>query len=248
MREDDTVKKENTYGAVVERGEILSASADTYTVLSLDRDGIVSLPTTAVGLETYAVGDLVYFFVFADGTRRILSKADRSAKVVPDGAITPEKISDNFITGLTENASGDDTDLLVVGNRGTSALRKFTFASLAAYIRDKLASLTFSALNTSSKTLPGAINELNNNKTMVNSVLSDSISLTAGVHQNVVVSYTAPSGYVISGASIMYTPNAAWVFANVQSVGSSAITLGTYNSATVTVTGKFQLLIFLRKA
>lgn len=66
------------------------------------------------------------------------------------------------ITEITENTSGDDTDLMVVGNRGTSVMRRFTFANLAAYIRDKLTSLTFSSLNTSSKTLPGAINEVNN--------------------------------------------------------------------------------------
>lgn len=123
-----------------------------------------------------------------------------------------------------------------------------SFANLATYIRDKLNSLTFSSLNTSSKTLPGAINELNTNKIMVNSVLSDSVSLMAGTHQNIVVSYTAPSGYEISGVSVMYTPNAAWVFANVQSIGSTNITIGVHNTATSTVTGTFQLLIFLRKS
>ena len=66
------------------------------------------------------------------------------------------------ITEITENTSGADTDLMVVGNRGTAVMRRFTLANLAAYIRDKLTSLTFSALNTSNKTLPGAINELNN--------------------------------------------------------------------------------------
>lgn len=60
---------------------------------------------------------------------------------VQDGTITPAKISSNFITSLTENSTGDDTDLLVVGNHGTSTLRKFTFANLVAYVRDKLTSL-----------------------------------------------------------------------------------------------------------
>lgn len=119
-----------------------------------------------------------------------------------------------------------------------------SFTALATAVVNK----TFSALTTTAKTVLEAINELNNNKTMVNSVLSDSISLTAGVHQNIVVSYTAPSGYIISGASVMYTPNAAWVFANVQSIGSTNITIGVHNTATSTVTGTFQLLIFLRKS
>lgn len=60
---------------------------------------------------------------------------------VQDGAITPAKISSNFITSLTENSTGDDTDLLVVGNHGTSTLRKFTFANLATFIKGKIASL-----------------------------------------------------------------------------------------------------------
>ena len=57
------------------------------------------------------------------------------ATTVQDGAITPAKLSSNFVTGLTENTAGNDTDLLIVGNQGTSTLRKFTLANLAAYGR-----------------------------------------------------------------------------------------------------------------
>lgn len=51
-----------------------------------------------------------------------------------------------------------------------------SFANLVTYIRDKLTSLTFSALNTSNKTLTGAINELNNNL----SISSSNLSLSSG--------------------------------------------------------------------
>lgn len=141
MLEDDTVKQEHSYGAVVERGEIVSVSSDAYTVRSLDRSGIIPLPTTTIGLETYSVGDIVYFFVFGDGTGRILSKVEQSSKIVPDGSITSEKLDAGFITELDESASGDDTDLLVVGYRGASALKKFTLANLVAFAKTKIASL-----------------------------------------------------------------------------------------------------------
>ena len=141
MLEDDTVKQEHSYGAVVERGEIVSVSSDAYTVRSLDRSGIIPLPTTTISLETYSVGDVVYFFAFGDGTGRILSKVEQSSKIVPDGSITSEKLDAGFITGLEENASGDDTDLLVVGYRGASALKKFTLANLVAFAKTKIASL-----------------------------------------------------------------------------------------------------------
>ena len=65
------------------------------------------------------------------------------------------------ITELAEKQSSDDTDLFSIGNQGTATMRKITFATIAAAIRDKLTSLTYSSLNTSNKTLPGAINELN---------------------------------------------------------------------------------------
>lgn len=41
------------------------------------------------------------------------------------------------ITEFTESTSGDGTDLLIVGNRGTAVLRKLTLANLASYMRIK---------------------------------------------------------------------------------------------------------------
>ena len=71
----------------------------------------------------------------------ILAQHPEWTTTVEDGVITPAKISSDFITSLTANSTGDDTDLLVVGNHGTSTLRKFTFANLAAFIKEKIASL-----------------------------------------------------------------------------------------------------------
>lgn len=61
--------------APVERGKITSVSAEGYTVASFDRDGIVSPPIGDINEGVYAVGDIVYFFLFSDGTGKIMCKA-----------------------------------------------------------------------------------------------------------------------------------------------------------------------------
>ena len=66
-----------------------------------------------------------------------------------------------LMTDLTAKADPSDTDLFAVGNNGSSGLRKLTFASIANAIKTKLLTWTFTNLTTSSKTLPGAVNELN---------------------------------------------------------------------------------------
>jgi len=68
-----------------------------------------------------------------------------------------------LMTDLTAKDAPSDTDLVAVGNNGSSALRKLTFASIANAIKTKLLTWTFTNLTTSSKTLPGAVNELNSN-------------------------------------------------------------------------------------
>jgi hypothetical protein len=60
-------------GAIIERGKIAAAGDDGYTVVSLDREGIVSPPIKAIGDTEYEPGDIVYFFLFADGTGAILA-------------------------------------------------------------------------------------------------------------------------------------------------------------------------------
>ena len=60
------------YGAVIERGKVLSAGENGYTVASLDRPGIEAPEIKAIDKSTYTVGSMVYFFLFADGTGRII--------------------------------------------------------------------------------------------------------------------------------------------------------------------------------
>lgn len=60
------------YGAVIERGVILTADGGTYTVKSYSRDGITTPKIRAIGDKTYACGQWVFFFLFDDGTGRVL--------------------------------------------------------------------------------------------------------------------------------------------------------------------------------
>lgn len=66
---------------IIERGKITTITDGGYSVSSLDRDGIVTPPLKAIQygqssgtLPNYKVGDRVYFFVFSDGTGRIIDK------------------------------------------------------------------------------------------------------------------------------------------------------------------------------
>lgn len=61
--------------APMERGKITSVSEDGYTVASFDRDGIISPPIGDINDADYTVGDIVYFFLFSDGTGKIMCKA-----------------------------------------------------------------------------------------------------------------------------------------------------------------------------
>ncbi len=63
------------YGAIIERGKVLTVKVEGYTVASLDREGIESPPIFPMDGRSYTVGDTVYYFLFRDGTGRILCKA-----------------------------------------------------------------------------------------------------------------------------------------------------------------------------
>ena len=65
------------------------------------------------------------------------------------------------ITDLEENTTIDDTDILMAGDKGTNALKRFTVAKLFDAIKTKIAGWAFDTLTTTDKTLPGAVNELN---------------------------------------------------------------------------------------
>lgn len=63
---------EKKTGATIERGIITGTEDGEYTVKSFDRDGIESPPLAPLDNESYTKGDRVYFFLFPDGTGKIL--------------------------------------------------------------------------------------------------------------------------------------------------------------------------------
>lgn len=59
-------------GAFIERGIITAVEDDGYVIVSYDRKGIVLPPLKGYDDATYTVGDKVFYFVFHDGTGRII--------------------------------------------------------------------------------------------------------------------------------------------------------------------------------
>ena len=57
---------------IIERGKVIAAGGGLYTIKSLDREGITMPPMKSVDERAYSVGDMVYYFYFADGSGRII--------------------------------------------------------------------------------------------------------------------------------------------------------------------------------
>lgn len=70
----------------------------------------------------------------------------------------------NF-TNYTEKTEPVDTDLVLIYDTPAKVNKKFTFGNLWKWIAKKIVSEGISQLETTNKTIPGAINELNS-KTM----------------------------------------------------------------------------------
>ena len=58
---------------IVERGEIVEVVLGRYKIASFDRDGIITPPLEPMMEgQIYTAGDKVYYFIFGDGTGKIL--------------------------------------------------------------------------------------------------------------------------------------------------------------------------------
>ena len=66
------------YGAVIERGVVVSVSDDDYThiIKSFDRDGVITPPMKSIDGTIYDADDRVFFFMFNDGSGRIIGQID----------------------------------------------------------------------------------------------------------------------------------------------------------------------------
>ncbi len=65
----------SAYGALLERGRVLSVSEDGAAVESLERGNVTSPPLAFPESLALAPGDTVYFCLFDDGDGLILEKA-----------------------------------------------------------------------------------------------------------------------------------------------------------------------------
>ena len=101
-------------------------------------------------------------------------------------------IKTKTVTDLTEKTTPADTDLFMAGNAGTATLKKLKWSSMLAAIKTKIAEWTFQTLNTSDKTIPGALNELNNKIIYTGYATSHTLSLPLG---QVCIVYTTVVGY-----------------------------------------------------
>jgi len=61
------------YGAVIERGTVVSRTDTGYRVKSLSREGIVTLPLETQTGRDLQIGDDVYYFMFDDGRGMIVT-------------------------------------------------------------------------------------------------------------------------------------------------------------------------------
>ena len=66
-------------------------------------------------------------------------------------------------TDYTEKTEPVDTDLALIYDTPAKVNKKFTFGNLWKWIAKKIVSEGISQLDTTNKTIPGAINELNSN-------------------------------------------------------------------------------------
>lgn len=73
-------------------------------------------------------------------------------------------------TDYTEKTEPVDTDLALIYDTPAKVNKKFTFGNLWKWIAKKIVSEGISQLETTNKTIPGAINELNRKKIYVDGV------------------------------------------------------------------------------
>lgn len=91
-------------------------------------------------------------------------------------------------TDYTEKTEPVDTDLALIYDTPAKVNKKFTFGNLWKWIAKKIVSEGISQLDTTNKTIPGAINELNS-KTYIDTTNTDSFSFKiSGISKIIYVS------------------------------------------------------------
>lgn len=111
-------------------------------------------------------------------------------------------------TDYTEKTEPVDTDLALIYDTPAKANKKFTFGNLWKWIAKKIVSEGISQLETTNKTIPGAINELNSNSVKSKNNPSDLNSLISnGVYAcgDIASIKNLPSSMTTSGILIVFS-------------------------------------------
>lgn len=116
-------------------------------------------------------------------------------------------------TDYTEKTEPVDTDLALIYDTPAKVNKKFTFGNLWKWIAKKIVSEGISQLDTTNKTIPGAINELNSNTFLLSSPTKklDGIDLnkvTVGIYAITAKCLNAPP-VLSKGTLIVSTPENA---------------------------------------
>ena len=156
------------YGAVVERGKILAADEKKYIVETLDRKGIESLQITALNGAPFAVGDIVYFFLFSDGTGKILcseSSEDATGFVVDKDYVHTDN---NFTNEEKKKLADIEADAQKNVQSDWNAASGDAFIKNKPIIPTKVSELTNDSHFINSDSIPTKVSELENDSGFVN--------------------------------------------------------------------------------
>lgn len=95
-------------------------------------------------------------------------------------------------TDYTEKTEPVDTDLALIYDTQAKVNKKFTFGNLWKWIAKKIVSEGISQLDTTNKTIPGAINELNS-KRKRECVFANSVRFPLDIYQSAILMGTVNS-------------------------------------------------------
>lgn len=102
-------------------------------------------------------------------------------------------------TDYTEKTEPVDTDLALIYDTPAKVNKKFTFGNLWKWIAKKIVSEGISQLDTTNKTIPGAINELNSNTQFMlqtNSKNKNNINIVINSRCSIILLLNNYSGYL----------------------------------------------------
>ena len=63
-------------GAMIERGYVAEVTEDGYRIQSDTRYGVLTPALKGLTNDTYAAGEIVYYFMFCDGRGMIIGRAE----------------------------------------------------------------------------------------------------------------------------------------------------------------------------